>query len=76
MNLTNGNCEQTLIGHSQYVYGLLELPNSILISGSSDSSIGVWDLSQKNKKELQFYHQIKNDKQSCAYCMTLINVMN
>ena len=73
-NLTNGSCEQTLIGHSNWVYCLLELPNLMLLSGSFDSSIGVWDISQKDKKELRFYHQIKNDKQSYAYCMTLINV--
>ena len=72
-NLTNDNCEQTLIGHSHWVYCLLELPNSILLSGSQDSTIGVWNISQKEKKELQF-HQLKNDKQSYVYCMTLINV--
>ena len=73
-NLTNGKCEQTLIGHSSWVYRLLELPNSILLSCSHDSSIGIWDISQQNKKELQFYHQVKNDKQLFAYCMILINV--
>ena len=73
-NLTNGNCEQMLIGHSHWVCCLLELPNSILLSGSYDSSIGIWDISQKDLKELQFYQQIKRDKQSCAFCMTLINV--
>ena len=73
-NLTNGNCEQTLIGHSSFVYCLLELPNSILLSGLHDSSIGVWDISQKNQKELKFSHQVKNDKQSFAYCMALINM--
>ena len=73
-NLTNGDCEQTLFGHSHWVYCLLELSNSILLSGSEDSSIGVWDISQKDHKELQFYDQVKNDKQSIAFCMTLINV--
>ena len=58
-NLTNDNSEQTLIGHSDTVYCVLELPYSILLSGSCDSSIGVWDISRQNKKELQFYHQVK-----------------
>ena len=73
-NLTSGNCEQTLVGHSDWVYCLLELPNSILLSGSGDSIIGIWDISQKNKNELQFYHQVKNEKQSKACCMTLISI--
>ena len=74
-NLTNGNCEQTLIGHCHCVYCLLKLPNSILLSGSQDSSIGVWDVSQQNQKELQFYHQVKNDEQQQeAYCMILVNL--
>ena len=78
-NLTNGNCEQTLIGHSQGVYCLLELPNSMLLSGSQDSSIGLWYISQKyywrsSQRELKFYHQVKNCKQSFARCATLINV--
>ena len=73
-NLTNGNCEQTLIGHSDDIYCLLELPNSILLSGSFDKSIGLWDISQKDQEELHFYHQVKNDKQSVAMCMILINV--
>ena len=73
-NLTNGNCEQTLIGHSQSIYSLLELPNLILLSFSHDSSIGVWDISQTDNKELQFNHQVKNDKQKQAYCMTSINI--
>ena len=34
----------------------------------------MWDISQKNKNELQFYHQVQNDKQSYAYCMILINL--
>ena len=72
-NLTNGNCEQTLIGHSNTIHCLSELTNSILLSGSSDSSIGLWDISQMDIKELQFYHQVKNTKQSYAYCMSLIN---
>ena len=70
----NSYCEQTLIGHSDGVYCLLELPNLMLLSGSHDSSIGLWDISQKNKNESQFYHQVKNDQQSHVYCMTLINV--
>ena len=75
-NLINGNCEHTLIGHSNWVYCLLELQNSILLSGSDDSSIGLWNISKKenHQHELQFYHQVKNDKQCNAYCMTLINV--
>ena len=72
-NLTNGNCEQRLIGHSDWVYCLLELPNSIILSGSKDSSIGLWDISQQNQKKLQFYHNVKNDKQQQAYCMKLIS---
>ena len=72
-NLTNGNCEQTLIGHTNIVICLLELTNSILLSGSSDKSIGLWDISQTDKKELQFYHQVKNEKQSIAFSMALIN---
>ena len=72
-NLTNGKCEKTLIGHSGYVYCLLELSNSILLSGSKDSSIGIWDISQQNNKKLQFYNQVKNDKQSFGYCMSLID---
>ena len=31
-------------------------------------------MSNKYKKELQFYYQVKNDQQYLAYCMTLINV--
>ena len=73
-NLTNFNCEQTLIGHSGWVFSLLELPNSMLLSGSHDSTIGVWDISQSFKSELQFYCQIVNDKQLQAYCMTLISI--
>ena len=72
-NIANSNCEQTLIGHSNWVYCLLELPNSILLSGSKDSSIGIWDISQKDKQKLQFYHQVQNDEQQEAYCMTLIS---
>ena len=72
-DLNSGNCEQTLIGHYDWVYCLLELPNSILLSGSHDLSIGVWDISQKDENELQFYHQVKNDKQSYAYCMKLVS---
>ena len=72
-NLTSGNCEQTLIGHSNLIYCLLELSNSILLSGSGDKSIGIWDISQKDKRKLQFYHQVKNEKQSYSCCMTLID---
>ena len=39
-NLTNGNCEQTLIGHSHY--GLLELLNSILLSSPLDLSTCIF----------------------------------
>ena len=72
-NLDDGNCEQTLIGHSDWVCCLLELPNSVILSGSQDSTIGVWDISQIDRKELQFYHQVKNDKQSWVSCMMLID---
>ena len=72
-NLTSGNCEQILIGHSDFVYCLLELSNSMLLSGSHDSSIGLWDISQTDKKELEFYHQVKNEKQSYATSMILIS---
>ena len=58
-SLGNGNCEQILIGHSSLVYCLLELLNSILLSDSKDSIIGIWDISKKIRRNYNFIIKLK-----------------
>ncbi len=42
-----GECINTVKGHSGYVRGLLELQNGLLASNSDDGSIKLWDSSMK-----------------------------
>jgi WD40 repeat protein len=38
------NYEKILIGHTNFVCALMELPNNLLISGGHDKTLRVWDL--------------------------------
>ena len=50
-NVEKLNCVATLSGHKSHVYGLIELPNKILCSGSHDRSIKFWDYESKALKD-------------------------
>ena len=39
----NNNCVQTLIGHERWVKCILELDNGIILSGSDDKCIKLWE---------------------------------
>ena len=52
-----GNLKQTLFGHTYYVYSLAQLDNGLLVSGSADNTLRVWNIEEG--KQLQIYSQIK-----------------
>ena len=43
-NLQEKKCQYTLKQHISYLYRLIELPNLLLLSGSVDKSLHLWDL--------------------------------
>ncbi|CAD6196126.1 unnamed protein product [Caenorhabditis auriculariae] len=48
----NGTCERTLQGHSNRVYSLLyDSDRRLVISGSLDTSIRVWDMTRREGEE-------------------------
>ena len=42
-NTVNGNNVRTLFGHTDYVYGLVILPDGTLASSSVDRTIKIWN---------------------------------
>ena len=69
-NINSGQCEQTLKGHSSSVYCSIEIQDSLLISGSYDSTLRVWNLKDKGNV-LNAKRVIQNS--NYAWCMTLVN---
>ena len=43
-NITTKAVVFNLLGHTNNIYVLLELPNNILASGSADTTIKLWDV--------------------------------
>jgi WD40 repeat protein len=44
--LIQGVCLNNLTGHTNYVFALTLLPNGLLISGSLDTKILIWDITK------------------------------
>ena len=42
-NADNGEFVRNIIGHEDYIYSLVVLPNGYLASGSGDSKIKIWN---------------------------------
>lgn len=43
-NMSSYSVYKTLIGHSNSIYALAELPNNLLASGSNDFTLKIWNL--------------------------------
>jgi len=52
----NVSCIQTLIGHSIYVFSLAALSDNILLSGSLDSTIRIWNVEKGTSKKFRHGH--------------------
>ena len=48
-DIKSGNKLTTLIGHTDWVWSLVVLPNGLLASGSYDSTIKRWDIKSGNE---------------------------
>ena len=65
-DLESGECLQTLNGHSDWIRGLVYLPNGNLVSCSCDTTIKVWDLARGECIKTLTCHS------SDVYCILLL----
>ena len=63
------NLDKTLIGHTDYVISLLQLSNGMLVSGSGDGTIIIWN---PNKDSVPLFIPLKPriDNYIDAQCTT------
>jgi len=69
-NIENGLCEATFKEHTQHVHTLLELPGSMLLSGSSDKKICIWNLLAKDS---HLYASFSNSSLGSVNCIVRID---
>ena len=57
--------EQTLQGHTNYVYKVIEIKENELISVSSDKTMKIWKLNNENKFECYKTITFQNSESRC-----------
>ena len=52
-NITTGECLETLEGHSDIISSIIKINRDIIVSGSYDKSIKIWELTGKCLRTLE-----------------------